>query len=60
MIIMLWLISGIVLIGVIEYIDRTEIQSMQKLIQEKEREQGFKKLMEDIKKLNDEITKKGF
>lgn len=57
---MLWLISGIVLIGVIEYIDRTEIQSMQKLIQEKEREQGFKKLMEDIKKLNDEITKKGF
>lgn len=49
---MLWLISGIILIGIIEYIDRTEIQSMQKLI----REQEFKKLIEGIKTL-DEIVK---
>lgn len=42
---MIWLISGIVLIGAIEYIDRIEIKSMQKLI----REQEFKKLIEEIK-----------
>lgn len=51
---MLWLISGIILIGVIihisskdkEYMDETEIQSMQELRQEKEQERIRQECME--------------
>lgn len=62
---MLWLISGIILIGIIihminkdkEYLDKTEIQSMQELREEKEQERIRQECMEKNEKIIQESFK---